>query len=91
MGLNVMLANAAQVSVSLDQKTHCVDALQGSVILKSTALASLLTVQRIFTARMDLHVTITRATATWESAKLMMHSARSTLKLVCVLNDNHIM
>ena len=75
--LNVTQANAAQVSVSLDQNIRCVDMLLGSAMLKNIALASLLTVQRIVTARMDLHVTLTRPTATQESARLMMHSAKS--------------
>ena len=87
MGLNVMQASAAQVSASLHQKIHCVDALLDSVILKSTVLASLLTAQRMNTARMDLHVIITRPTAILESARLMTGSAKNILQLVsmCVV------
>ena len=78
MGLNVTQASAAQVSVSLDLQIHCVDMLLGSVTLKSTVLASLLTAQKIVTVRMDLHVMITRPTVTQESARHMMHSAKNT-------------
>ena len=73
-----MLASAAQISVSLDQKIYCVDMLLDSVILKNDVLASLVTVQRIVTSRMDLHVIITPLIATQESARLMTPSAKCT-------------
>ena len=59
-----MLASAVQVSVSLDQNIHCVDILLEPVILKNNVLASQLTVQRIYTFRMGLHVAMIRPTAT---------------------------
>ena len=59
-----MQASAVQVSVGLDQNIRCVDILLESVILKNNVLASQLTVQKIYTFRMDLHVAIIRPTAT---------------------------
>jgi hypothetical protein len=49
------------------------------VTLKNSVLARLLTAQRIYTFRMDLYVMITRPTATQESARRTMDSARQTL------------
>ena len=77
MELNVIQATAAQVTVSLKVQLQCVDLLLGHVTLKIAVLASLLTAQRIVTVRMDLHVMMTRPTATQESARLMMHSAKN--------------
>ena len=72
-----MKASAAQVSVSTVPDIQCVDLLVDHVILKSTVLASLLTAQKIVTSQMDLHVMIARPTATQESARHMMHSAKN--------------
>ena len=83
--LNVVSVNAAQISVNLKVQLQCVDLLLGHVILKSTVLASLLTAQKIVTIRMDLRVMMTRPTATQESARRTMHSAKETLKLVSLL------
>ena len=79
-----MKASAAQVSVDSKVKIQYVDQLLDHVTLKSTVLASLLAAQKTYTARMDLHVTMTQPLATQKSARLMMHNVKETLHPVSV-------
>ena len=86
LGLNAMLASAAQANASSKAQPHCVDLLLDHVTLKNSVLASLLTAQRIYTSKMDLRVMITRLTATQERARLMTHSVKDTFYLVGAYN-----
>ena len=63
------------------------------VILGKTVLASLLTAQKIVTTRTDFHVTITQHTATQESVRLTMCSAKETsdpVRYYMFFYHNHI-
>ena len=64
LGLNVMQASAAQVNASSKVHLQCVDLLLDHVTLKISVLASLLTAQRTYTSRTDLHVMMAKPPAT---------------------------
>lgn len=80
--LNVTLANAALDSVASKPLIPCADLPLDLMILTTTALATLETVQRMYMSRMALRVTITAPTSSQENARLTMNSVRDTFELV---------